>query len=42
MSTVPFDTLKLADRLAAGGFTEEQAKTAASALSGAFKDDIAT
>ena len=42
MNTVPFDTLKFADRLAAGGFTEEQAKTAASALSETFKDDIAT
>ena len=42
MNTVPFDTLKFADRLAAGGITEEQAKTAASALSEAFKDDIAT
>ena len=42
MNPDPFDTLKLADRLAAGGFTEEQAKTAASALSEAFKDDIAT
>jgi hypothetical protein len=36
MSTVPFDTLKLADRLQAGGFSEEQAKTAASALSEAM------
>jgi hypothetical protein len=32
MSAVPFDTLKLADRLAAGGFTPEQARAAASAL----------
>jgi len=41
MSTVPFDTLKLADQLAAGGFTSEQAKTASAALSEALKDDIA-
>jgi hypothetical protein len=32
MSAVPFDTLKLADRLQAGGFTAEQAHAAASAL----------
>lgn len=41
MSTA-FDTLKLADRLAAGGFTQEQAKTAASALSEALTADLAT
>ncbi|MEI8395642.1 MAG: hypothetical protein WCF85_12950 [Rhodospirillaceae bacterium] len=39
MSAVPFDTLKRADRLQAGGFTAEQARTAsfafAEALSGA-------
>ncbi len=32
MTVVPFDTLKLADRLQAGGFTHEQARAAASAL----------
>lgn len=32
MTVVPFDTLKLADRLEAGGFTSEQARAAASAL----------
>jgi hypothetical protein len=32
MTAVPFDTLKLADRLDAGGFTPEQARTFASAL----------
>jgi hypothetical protein len=32
MTTVPFDTLKLADRLQASGFTPEQARGAASAL----------
>jgi DNA primase large subunit len=42
MTTVPFDTLRLAQRLAAGGFTEEQARTFTSALSEAFAQDIAT
>jgi hypothetical protein len=32
MSALPFDTLKLAERLESGGFTPEQARTAASAL----------
>ncbi len=32
MTAVPFDTLKLADRLQSGGFTAEQARAAASAL----------
>jgi hypothetical protein len=32
MNAVPFDTLKLSERLAAGGFTPEQARAAASAL----------
>jgi hypothetical protein len=32
MSAVPVDTLKLAERLQAGGFTAEQARAAASAL----------
>jgi hypothetical protein len=32
MNAVPFDTLKLADRLQAGGFTAEQARTFASSL----------
>lgn len=32
MNAVPFDTLKLADRLQSGGFTAEQARAAASAL----------
>lgn len=38
--TIAFDTLRLADRLEAGGFTMEQAKTAASALSDAFQETI--
>ncbi|WP_029011001.1 hypothetical protein [Azospirillum halopraeferens] len=36
MTTIPFDTLKLAERLQAGGFTPEQARTAASALAEAM------
>lgn len=40
--SAPFDTLKLADRLGAGGFTSEQAHTAASALSDALAVDMAT
>lgn len=40
--SVVFDTLKLADRLEAGGFTAIQAKTASSAFSEAFAADLAT
>ncbi len=36
MSAVPFDTLKLADRLQAGGFTSEQSRSAAAALAEAM------
>jgi hypothetical protein len=32
VTAVPFDTLKLAERLQAGGFTSDQARAAASAL----------
>jgi hypothetical protein len=32
VTAVPFDTLKLADRLQAGGFTADQARATASAL----------
>ena len=43
MTAVPFDTLKLADRRQAGGFTPEQARTAASALTKAMSGaDLAT
>ncbi len=43
MTAVSFDTLKLADRLQAGGFTPEQARTAASALTEAMSGaDLAT
>lgn len=40
--SMPFDTLKFAERLAAGGFTVEQGKTAAAAFSEAFRESIAT
>ena len=36
MAVVPFDTLRLADRLAAGGFSPEQARTAATAFADAM------
>ncbi|CAK0746061.1 putative DUF1640 domain-containing protein [Azospirillaceae bacterium] len=36
MAVVAFDTLKLADKLQAGGFTAEQARTAASAFADAM------
>ena len=36
MTAVPFDTLKLADRLQAGGFTPEQSRSAAIALAEAM------
>lgn len=43
MSAIPFDTLKLSERLQAGGFTAEQARAAASALAEAASSaDIAT
>lgn len=43
MNAVPFDTLKLSERLAAGGFTPEQARVAASALAEALSvSEIAT
>ena len=42
MTAVPFDTLKLAERLQAGGFTPEQAKTAATALAEALGESVAT
>lgn len=41
MSTA-FDTLKLADRLQTAGFTAEQARGTASALSEALTSDLAT
>ena len=43
MTAVPFDTLKLADQLQAGGFSAEQARTAASAFAEATGGaDLAT
>ncbi|MBI1207481.1 MAG: hypothetical protein GC191_09375 [Azospirillum sp.] len=43
MPAVAFDTLKLADRLQAGGFTPEQARTAAAAFADAMSaSDLAT
>ena len=36
MTAVPFDTLKLADRLQAGGFTAEQSRTASAAFAEAM------
>lgn len=38
MGTITFDTLKLARKLEAGGFTPEQATTAATALSEAMAE----
>lgn len=40
--TPAFDTLKLAERLAAGGFTQQQAQTAAAALSDALTAEVAS
>ncbi|RAU21326.1 DUF1640 domain-containing protein [Paramagnetospirillum kuznetsovii] len=43
MSTIAFDTLKFAERLEAGGFTHEQAKTAAMAFAEASSEqNVAT
>ena len=43
MAVVAFDTLKLADKLQAGGFTAEQARTAAGAFAEAVSgSDLAT
>ena len=39
MTTIAFDTLKLAERLERGGFTTEQARTQAEALAEVFSDD---
>ncbi|MFC5356194.1 hypothetical protein [Azospirillum himalayense] len=42
MSAVPFDTLKFATKLQAGGFTPDQARAAAEAFADATGQDIAT
>ena len=41
MTAVPFDTLKFAERLEAGGFTHPQAKAAAEAFAEAICQDMA-
>jgi hypothetical protein len=40
MNVVLFDTLKLADKLQAGGFTPEQAQTASFALADVFENEV--
>jgi polyhydroxyalkanoate synthesis regulator phasin len=40
MSVIAFDTLKLADRLQAGGFTAEQARAASDALAQALGEGV--
>ena len=42
MAAVPFDTLKFAERLKAGGFTEQQAKAAAEAFADATSQELVT
>ncbi len=42
MTTVPFDTLKLATKLEQTGFSPDQAKGAASALAEALGDEMVT
>lgn len=43
MTTVPFDTLKLAERLTGGGFSDEQSRSVAGALAEAMGGaDLAT
>ncbi len=42
MTTLTFDKLSFVDKLKAGGFTEEQARTQADALDIALKDTVAT
>jgi hypothetical protein len=42
MTTVAFDTLKLATKLEEAGFTTAQAKGASSAIADAFSDEIVT
>lgn len=42
MTTVPFDTLKLATKLEQTGFTPDQAKGTASALAEALSDEMVT
>ncbi|MFK7867313.1 MAG: DUF1640 domain-containing protein [Alphaproteobacteria bacterium] len=42
MNAVTFDTLKFTRKLKAGGFTQEQAETAADAFAEAVEDRLAT
>ena len=42
MNAITFDTLKFTRRLKAGGFTVEQAETAAEAFAEAATDELAT
>lgn len=42
MTAVPFDTLKLANKLEQTGFTPDQAKGAAAALAEALGDEMVT
>ena len=42
MSAIAFDTLKFTRRLKAGGFTAEQAETAAEAFAEAVTDELVT
>ena len=42
MNTLTFDKLSFVDKLKAGGFTEEQARTQADALDAAFSESVAT
>lgn len=42
MNTLTFDKLSFVDKLKAGGFTEEQARTQADALDAAFIETVAT
>jgi hypothetical protein len=42
MSAAPFNTLELAHKLEQSGFSRQQAEGAASALAGAFVQDLAT
>lgn len=42
MVAIPFDTLKFAEKLEAGGFTAQQARTAAEAFADATSQELAT
>jgi hypothetical protein len=42
MGAIPFDTLKFVEKLESGGFTHQQAKTAAEAFADATSQELAT